>query len=91
MTRPAFTLPSMEAEPMKAYGLTIPRSWDTDRPRDVIATPERTPAGNVAIATGIEIDGGWTKTGHVVLTASEARELAAALLICVDRDSDRVS
>lgn len=63
-----------------AYGLQVAGS--EYRPvRDVIAVEGATLNGkNVAVRLGEETLGGWTQKGYVVLTADEAKALAAELV-----------
>ena len=67
---------------MTAYGNQIERSPYNPQ-RDLIGELSRSPAGNIIIRTGREIgpldDGSWTRTGHIVLLPTEARELCAAI------------
>jgi hypothetical protein len=62
------------------YGDIIPASEYRPQ-RDLIAPPERTPAGNLAIRVGRELPNGegWTQVGYIVLTDDERRALAGAL------------
>jgi hypothetical protein len=62
------------------YGDTIPASEYRPQ-RDLIAPPERTPAGNLAIRIGRELPNGngWQQVAYVVLTDEERRTLAGAL------------
>jgi len=70
----------MDTQTRKIYGLKI-ESGPYRRRRDLIGYLDTSPAGNIIIATGEELrTGGWRKTGHIVLTRSEARELAIELL-----------
>lgn len=76
---------------MSVYGLGVRRHGG--QPRDVIAAPERTPAGNIVLRGGVENVGnganGWHQSHHPVLVPAEVTELIeelAALLPAHERD-----
>jgi hypothetical protein len=73
---------------------TTPRTsfgWETDSafgPRAIIATPERSMAGNIVLRAGPAYeDGGWSQSLHIVLTPTEAAELVAAIQAQIGDDT----
>jgi hypothetical protein len=68
------------------YGLELDRDVSIGV-RGVITGPDVTPRGNVALRAGQEVEPGgrrgWYQSAYVVLTPTEARELAAQLLEAV--------
>lgn len=68
------------------WGLQVPAS-PYRATRSLIATPEQTPRGNVALRVGHETEAGragWSQLAYVVLTPVEALQLASALVDAAD-------
>lgn len=59
------------------------------RTRELIAEPQRAPAGNLVLRVGQEVEshGWWEKIGHVVMLPDEAEEFARAILKAIGREA----
>lgn len=64
------------------YGTQVELPPDAQRARSLIGEIGNAPAGNVIIRVGrgrTDPEAGWFQTEHLVLTPTEARDLAAAI------------
>lgn len=63
---------------------------DAPRPRDILGNVRDTASGNIVLEIGHELEHGglWTKSGHIVLTPTEASVLGSLLIALADETLD---